>query len=311
MKISQSILFLCFLSLSFSTAQSSEGRLTPQAYIEKFKDSAIQDMLKTGVPASITLAQGMFESDYGNSKLAVDANNHFGIKCHKEWTGKTYIQDDDEKNECFRKYNSVKESYDDHSDFLRTRDRYKFLFELEITDYKGWAYGLKKAGYATNPQYAERLIKLIEENNLNKLDIEGEKLLGKKFSNDPLVANDSKNEKKVAEHKVTAVSSNNDLPFLKVKKGDTWYKLANENNLLLWQILKYNDATQDTKLYEGEIIYLVNKHNRSDVAFHIAQSGQSLRYVSQLYGIKLKKLARRNHIKQDAELKPGEKIKLR
>ena len=123
------------------------------------------------IPASITLAQGIYESNAGKSRLATEANNHFGIKCHKEWTGKTFIQDDETKNECFRKYDNPEESFRDHSYFLTQRDRYKDLFKLDITDYKGWASGLKEAGYATNPQYPEKLINTIETFSLNKFDV--------------------------------------------------------------------------------------------------------------------------------------------
>src|SRR5687768_16805330 len=165
-------LFLFFLSsLVLDTVNTSAAntKLTRAQYLGMYKDEAVKDMRKTGVPASITLAQACLESQDGNSALAVEANNHFGIKC-SNWTGPTYIQDDDTRDECFRKYQSVLESYDDHSDFLRTRPRYADLFLLDITDYIGWSKGLKKAGYATNPQYAERLIRIIEDNKLYELD---------------------------------------------------------------------------------------------------------------------------------------------
>ena len=143
--------------------------MTRQEYIEKYKDDAISEMHRSGVPASITLAQGILESGDGNSKMARVAKNHFGIKCHSDWKGKTFIQDDDTKNECFRKYKSVLDSYKDHSDFLKRR-RYAALFELKITDYKSWAKGLKKAGYATNPKYPQLLIGIIEANELYQYD---------------------------------------------------------------------------------------------------------------------------------------------
>src|SRR5258705_7856822 len=143
--------YLILLQLIFISFLQATPRMTSEEYISSYKDDAVRDMLKTGVPASITLAQAMLESDNGNSMLAREANNHFGIKCHNEWSGDTYNQDDDRRNECFRKYNTVLESYDDHSEFLRTRHRYAFLFNYERTDYKSWAHGLKKAGYATNP----------------------------------------------------------------------------------------------------------------------------------------------------------------
>jgi flagellum-specific peptidoglycan hydrolase FlgJ len=141
-----------------------------QTYIEKYRDIAISEMKRTGVPASITLAQGMVESNYGQSRLATEAFNHFGIKCHNGWTGATIRHDDDHRNECFRRYRNAQESFYDHSDFLRTGSRYSFLFSLSPYDYKGWAHGLKKAGYATNPDYANMLIRKIEENNLALYD---------------------------------------------------------------------------------------------------------------------------------------------
>lgn len=141
-----------------------------RTYIDTYKDLAVKEMKRSGVPASITLAQGMLESDYGRSTLARMGNNHFGIKCHDGWTGQTIRQHDDRRNECFRKYRKVEDSYYDHSEFLRTRSRYSFLFDLNQTDYKGWARGLKKAGYATNPDYANLLIKKIEENDLYNFD---------------------------------------------------------------------------------------------------------------------------------------------
>lgn len=145
-------------------------RQTAQEYIAKYKNDAIREMKTYGVPACITLAQGMLESDYGNSELAINANNHFGIKCHNDWSGPTYLKDDNTKDECFRKYKSVLDSYADHSAFLKKGKRYSFLFELKQDDYKGWAEGLKKAGYATDPAYPKRLIKLIEENELQKIN---------------------------------------------------------------------------------------------------------------------------------------------
>src|SRR4051794_20661431 len=149
-----------------STVFGQTDKLRIDAYVNSYKELAISEMLRTGVPASITLAQGILETAGGQSDLAAVANNHFGIKCKPEWTGETMTHDDDLKNECFRKYQSVEDSYRDHSDFLKSRPFYAFLFKLDPTDYEGWAKGLKKAGYATNPTYAQQLIRLIVENNL-------------------------------------------------------------------------------------------------------------------------------------------------
>lgn len=160
-------IFLFITSFFISTlifAQAGSKRISREEYINTYKDDAIEEMQRTGIPASITLAQGILESGDGNSALARYARNHFGIKCHSDWKGATFTMDDDAKDECFRKYKHALESYKDHSDFLTGRNRYAFLFELKLTDYKGWAHGLKKAGYATNPKYPKLLIDIIERN---------------------------------------------------------------------------------------------------------------------------------------------------
>ncbi len=290
-----------------------KARLTATDYINEYADDAVIDMKKKAVPASITLAQGMFESDYGNSPLAREAKNHFGIKCHKEWTGPTYIQDDDAKDECFRKYNDVLQSYDDHSDFLKTRDRYRFLFDLPITDYVAWANGLKKAGYATNPEYAKRLIKIIEENNLQRFD-----------AMDEVDVAALKNEKEIKAVVIDLGANNlpskynipkapicDDIPYAIAAKGDTWVKLAKDNNISLREIFKYNDANANTILRTDMLVYLDSKHNKSTTDFYIVKKGDTPWYISQIYGIKLKKLYRYNKIDDKVELTAGQKIALK
>lgn len=164
------ILFNLLLFVSLSLSAQIKVNQTTQNYIDQYQNIAIKEMEKFGIPASITMAQGILESGSGKSELSISSNNHFGIKCHKSWSGEKVYHDDDAKQECFRKYNTVEESYEDHSLFLKNGQRYAFLFKLSRTDYKGWAHGLKKAGYATNPQYAYRLIDLIEAYDLHKLD---------------------------------------------------------------------------------------------------------------------------------------------
>ena len=166
-------LTLCLISCKTYRPVVSSGTVPAQSvsdYVNQYKDLAISEMKRTGIPASITLAQGIIESDCGRSTLAREANNHFGIKCHNDWTGPTVRHNDNSRNECFRKYKKAEESYYDHSDFLKSGSRYDFLFNNKSTDYKAWAYGLKKAGYATNPDYANMLIRTIEENNLWAFD---------------------------------------------------------------------------------------------------------------------------------------------
>lgn len=308
-----------FLALTgYSDAQPPK-RMTAPEYIAKFKGEAIEDMKKTGVPASITLAQGILESDAGNSNLAREANNHFGIKCHKEWTGDTYIMDDDAKDECFRKYPSVLDSYDDHGLFLRTRPRYASLFDLDITDYKGWAHGLKKAGYATNPKYAELLIKIIEENDLHQYDKGGNKMPiansdGTVSQNKPSTkAVDEPKNKTVEKHEAKSKkgTTSSGVPFIRASKGDTWYSLAVDNDMRLWQVLKYNDAEKNDLLKEGEIVYLKPKRGKPEPEFHSVSSGEKLRDIAQEHCVKMDHLIKLNGLENNIKVEPGQQIRLR
>ena len=188
-------------------AQAQKSRITRDVYITNYRNIAVEEMLRSGIPASITLAQGMLESDNGNSSLAIDANNHFGIKCHKTWDGEKVYHDDDKKNECFRKYNSANDSYRDHTDFIKNTNRYAELFNNKSNDYKSWAKGLKNAGYATSRTYADDLIRIIEENNLNKFD-DGD--LSFKPTN---IFTDSK-EDKLVEIKVRKIYERNRIKFV-------------------------------------------------------------------------------------------------
>ena len=309
-----------------SLAQDSILKCSPTAYIEKYKDAAIADMKKYGVPASITLAQGLFESDCGNSDLAKLANNHFGIKCHKEWKGETFIQDDETANECFRKYPHAQASFDDHSDFLRSRDRYKTLFDLDVKDYKGWAKGLKAAGYATNPNYAERLIKLIETYQLYIYDgttmIAGQPVTIDPITNNPITNNQSINTP-ITNNPITnsqstnnpitnqLIINHNNIKATKVQRGDSWYKLAKQNQMELRDLLRYNDAQAHDILKVDEIIYLAYKHRHADEEVHQVKKGDTLRSISQLYGVRLKRLMKFNKLPANPVLKEGDAIKLR
>ena len=266
-------------------------------------------MHASGVPASITLAQGMLESDFGNSPLAKYANNHFGIKCHKGWEGPTFIQDDDEKNECFRKYYEAYASYKDHSEFLRTRDRYATLFELKTKDYKGWAKGLKKAGYATNPKYADLLIRIIEDNELYKYD----KVV--KLKESEVVASVEKPKLKqeipqVLNIRTVKVSGNN-IKYVVAENGDTPANIAKKNEMGLWQILKYNDLDKRQTIMQGDIVYLQPKRNYAAHDFHVIKAGESLHSISQDHGVKMKRLLKMNEMSSNYVPKPGEKIRLR
>jgi LysM repeat protein len=302
--------FLMLLLLLFVVpqgwSQPSERKQTAAEYIAKYKEDAIHEMQMNKVPASITLAQGMLESSYGNSALAVYANNHFGIKCHETWTGETYIQDDDDTNECFRKYPSVYDSYTDHSLFLKSRSRYASLFELKITDYKGWAKGLKQAGYATHPKYAEDLIVLIEKHKLYEYDI---------TSGFPVVAAGSVNPNPppttVALINKREIHSNNNVKYVIAKPGDTFMKIAQDLDMGVWQLYKYNELTKNAKLESGQILYIQPKRKKAEEASHTVKPGESIYTIAQQYGIKVKSLYKLNNMSPGSQPKAGDVIKLR
>lgn len=296
--------------LIFISGLHAEPKMTREEYIDVYKDDAIRDMLRTGVPASITLAQAMLESNNGNSTLAREANNHFGIKCHKEWDGETHYQDDDAKDECFRKYRCVLDSYDDHSEFLRTRQRYAFLFDYDKTDYKAWARGLKKAGYATNPNYSEHLIRIIEDNNLYVFDkatapgsvvyASASNAVKYRRGNEPLTEVSLTIQRKAGEL--------NRTEYTIAREGDTYQTLAKEFDLMPWQILKYNDLKKTEKIKEGETIFLKPKRRKAQTDFHVMTEGETMRDISQKYAVKLKSLYKYNRMETGTEPAVGEKI---
>jgi uncharacterized FlgJ-related protein len=274
--------------------------LSKQEYRLKFEQIALNHQLVYHIPASITLAQGILESNSGNSILAKKANNHFGIKCHTNWTGEKIYIDDDATNECFRSYSSAEESYKDHSEFLKNGNRYQFLFSYSVDDYKNWAYGLKKAGYATNPGYAELLIKIIEDLNLNKIQ---ENLKTQFSSNYASLANE-----------IQIQTHSNDVNFVVVKQGDSFFQIARKAGLTLRQIHKYNDFDKKKEtLKVGDIVYLEPKRNRSKTKKEIIlEKPMTLREVSQKEAIRLKPLMRKNQSSSpDEQLPKGEKVFLR
>jgi hypothetical protein len=294
-------------------------------YIAKYKQIAVREMNTFRIPASITLAQGLFESGCGQSELAVKANNHFGIKCHKEWTGSTYFMDDDDKQECFRKYSDPEESYIDHSQFLATRERYANLFQLEITDYRGWAEGLKNSGYATNPDYANKLVRIIEANELYKLDKGEEPSLVVISTPDTSGLNVL-----MGSHYLPGYLQPDVRKFIYVKTGamghkvyenaginmifagtsDTFLSIAKEFDIFSFQVYRYNDLYKDDILTPGQIVYLEPKKRHSSTKIHLAGKYDNLYAISQLYGVKLKQLLIYNNLKPGQEIKPGDKVKL-
>jgi LysM repeat protein len=288
--------FVLYLFVSQIFAQSQEVKITRDQYINTYKDIAIKEMLIHGVPASIKLAQAILESSDGNSALAKEANNHFGIKCHAGWEGNRFIQDDDAKDECFRVYERSIQSFIDHTQFLKTRRWYAPLFELDRKDYKAWAYGLKKAGYATNPKYPELLIGLIEKHNLHQYDLVSEMpnisydIIDDKSKKEVVITEEPKAEK-IEWKSDLSVKSNNDIKFVYARKDDTPYKISKELKMMMWQIYKYNDLNKKDQLKEGDIVYLQPKRNKSKkVETHKVNKGETLKMISQKYGVKLNKL---------------------
>jgi LysM repeat protein len=296
------LLLLLNIVLCVSWSQKS-GKMTRLQYFEKFHEMAIEEMQRSGVPASITLAQGALESGDGNSSLAREANNHFGIKCHDDWTGKKVYEDDDSRDECFRKYLSVEDSYRDHTDYLKSKSRYAFLFELKLTDYKGWARGLKKAGYATSPTYADRLIKIIEDFGLSRYDdmVIPEKTVYRKSRH---------TKEKVATQDVLET---NRVKFIRAVPGDTYAKITAELGKLDWEIPEYNDAATGDSIVPGQVVYIQPKRNRAQPGDkeHVFKTGETMRMVSQLYAIKLKSLYKMNHLNPDTQPETGTKLQLR
>ena len=309
-----------FCMLLIVTVQGQQ-RISTEDYINTYKEVAIRKMHEYHIPASITLAQGILESGSGNSKLALKANNHFGIKCHKEWTGKTYYMDDDEKNECFRKYKHPEDSYRDHSLFLTERGRYSFLFDLKITDYEAWAKGLKKAGYATNPKYPELLIRIIEKYNLSQYDdkLYKEKKAGeeskvkhiKRFAIKPMTVDQFKKDERYPSGR--QLFSNNGIKLLIAVNGDTFNNLAKEFGIYTWQLYKYNDLDKDYGLKVGDIIYLEKKKRKADKQHpaHEVKQGETIHSISQLYGVRERRIYKMNNLPDGIQVSEGKVLKLR
>ncbi len=332
MKIKLLIISL-FIGLS---AYAQHNQKSPQEiYIEQFATLAVEEMYRSGVPASITLAQGLLESRYGLSELAVKGNNHFGIKCHNNWNGKKIYYDDDAKGECFRKYPSPEQSYRDHSDFLRYRDRYKFLFDYNTTDYKSWANGLKKAGYATDPSYASKLIRIIEDYRLYeyddkpasfaKSDRKSRKESKRVTVKVPEVLPPSPTEIEQTEALTEAqrqdfhfsisreVYKRNGVPFVKAMEGESYASIASANDLFLREILKYNDLAAEAQIAPGTEVYLRPKKGQAVKGLdkHVVEEGETMRSIAQRYGVRLKNLYKINEMADGSIIREGDIIKLR
>ena len=297
-------LFL-FLILMLSVSANGQLRWNQQyqQYVYQYKDIAIEQMQRWKIPASITLAQGLLESGAGRSELARKGNNHFGIKCHG-WDGATIRQNDDRSNECFRAYRSAFESYEDHSRFLASGKRYRHLFKLKITDYKGWAKGLKAAGYATNPAYANKLIELIQLYKLHQYDS------AKEY--DKFRVKQSKSTFTGLPH---IIQHFNDNYYVEARKGDTFRTIAQEFDTSYRKLARYNERDKNDVLEEGDIVWLMKKKKKAPKDYedrlHYVREGESMYSISQKYGIRLKNLYKMNRLKADYQIQVGDPLKLR
>jgi LysM repeat protein len=313
-------LWLVFLSgLAPVNAQAGPGDQTPEQYIAKWKEVAIRKMKEHGIPASITLAQGLLESRSGNSILATEGNNHFGIKCTPDWSGGRMYHDDDKKNDCFRKYRSADQSFEDHSKFLM-RARYASLFDLKPTDYKGWAHGLKRCGYATDPHYPRKLIDLIERYQLDNLDHGVDVSYADRggATSKPAPAKPSRHASRGDDNVVTIGDArpvelfDGRIKFVRARKGETVRDIADEIQQMPGLVAGWNDMSKDSKLEEGQVVFIQPKRNRSkDQESVVAEKGETLWGISQRYGVKLKKLAKYNGMGIADPVQPGQKVWLR
>lgn len=300
------LLVLFALTASLAGAQMKWNQRY-QTYINQYRDLAIQQMLRYNIPASITLAQGLLESGAGNSELAARSNNHFGIKCHG-WTGRKSYHDDDDTQECFRAYDNVYESYEDHSVLLSTQPRYSSLFSLGRTDYKGWARGLKKCGYATSPTYAQKLIGIIELYKLHEYDraTKYDRFMEQRTYKDTPAA------KGGMAHPIHAYNKNY---YIVAREGDTFKSIGEELGLSYRKIAKYNERDKRDKLTAGEIIYLKKKQKKAEKVYkdrpHVVKAGDSMYSIAQYYGIRLKSLYKKNGLSPDYRIKVGDRLRVR
>ena len=325
-KFRLTIIYLTFAILA-SLTSTTLARQTREEYIERYKSIAVAHMERYGIPASITMAQGILESDAGNSALSLSSNNHFGIKCKKNWTGRKVYHDDDAKGECFRAYPSVEESYQDHAEFLDSSPRYDSLFSYPSNDYRSWARGLKAAGYATAPDYAERLVAIIEKYNLHLLDQQ----------DGDAVYSSGKNAKQNAEyfalqsniirqeavgidpfrisssvHKGYNVYRTNNTCYVVAKKDDTYATLGKTFAISERMLRRFNDATKTDTLKENDIVYIERKKERwmGDALLHEVRKDEDLHSLSQSFGIRKNRLARLNRLRNNA-LQEGQTIRIR
>ncbi len=337
------LMVACWLLTIVSFAQKEKA----QQYIDMYKDIAVAEMLRGGVPASITLAQGMLESGYGQSELCQKSNNHFGIKCKENWTGDKVYHDDDARGECFRAYTSAAESYKDHSEFLKTREWYAFLFKLDPTDYEGWAKGLKKAGYATEKDYPQRLIQLISNYNLQQYTLLALKQKGNNDNDanssmastavdtkiiEPIAVKEEEKEEPIDSTSETVITpavkqtdalakkqskypegilTINHVKATYAKEGTSLLSLANQFGITLSKLLEFNDIQEMDVLDIDRLVFVEKKLKKGATDFHVVQDGESIHDICQSEGVQLESLLTYNKLKKGSQVKKGEKIYLR
>ncbi len=294
-------LFLLLPMLAFGQAKWNQRYAD---YIDTYKDIAIEQMLKYQIPASITLAQGLLESGAGYSELARKGNNHFGIKCH-DWRGRRTYHDDDAAGECFRAYDNPRQSYEDHSAFLRSKPRYASLFRLRLTDYRGWAHGLKAAGYATNPHYAQSLISLIERYNLDQYD-------RATSYNKYIARHEGRTDRQTLPANYHPIRMCNRNYYIVARDGDTFKSISREVGVSYRKLARYNERDKNDILRAGDIVYLEKKRTKADKSlrntFHTVQPGESMYTIAQKYGIRLKSLYKKNLLSPDHDIQVGDKL---
>ncbi len=305
--------FLSITVLLLSSSVYAQGSKETIDYVEEYKKIAVKEMHRVGIPASITLAQGILESSYGKSRLATEGNNHFGIKCHKNWVGPVMFYDDDERDECFRVYDSPTSSFLDHSDFLTSRDRYAFLFDLKRKNYKGWAKGLKKAGYATAKDYADKLIGLIERYDLSQYDSWKLKQLAPLDYNDAEIVQEAEEVESVVSsvQKVKILRHPNNIKYVQAEDGESIKELAQRVGVWEWELIRYNEINEDYIFLEGEDVFIQPKRKRSRVKTYIIREGETLFSISQKFGIKQRYILLRNNFRTEFEIRPGVELVLR
>jgi hypothetical protein len=314
------IVFICKTSMA-------QNAVDVVNYVNAYKDIAIIEMQRSGVPSSIILAQGIHETEAGTSELVRKSNNHFGIKCKDTWTGSVVYHDDDARAECFRSYDSPLDSYKDHSDFLRSSARYAFLFKLDPTDYSSWAYGLKKAGYATNNKYPQILIKLIEDYNLQqytmiamgKIKQDDENQIAKEDDNIPpqaaalrdiRIQNDfAVNFPPAPKYPDGEFAINNTKVFF-AKAGTSLLSIADQYKISLSRLLDFNDLKVENVLIKDQLLFVQRKRKISDNEFHVVHAGETLYDICQSEGIRYESMVEMNQLSGGAEPAVGEKLYL-